>query len=56
MEAYAIAKACHKNKVEFRCFKYVTDSADSQAAQDWTQLVSQGEKHYIEKLKQLSLY
>ncbi len=56
MEAYAIAKACHKNNVEFRCFKYVTDSADSNAHQDWTQLVAQGEKHYIEKLKQLSLY
>jgi adenosylhomocysteine nucleosidase len=56
MEAYAIAKACYNNKVEFRCFKYVTDSADSNASQDWNQLVSQGEKHYINKLKQLSLY
>ena len=54
MEAYAIAKACHNNKIEFRCFKYVTDSADANAGHDWTQLVSQGESYYIEKLKQFS--
>jgi|TARA_R110000868_G_scaffold16823_5_gene74570 adenosylhomocysteine nucleosidase len=56
MEAYAIAKACYYSSIEFICFKYVTDSADTNASTDWKQTVSLGEKHYINKLKELSIY
>jgi adenosylhomocysteine nucleosidase len=56
MEAYAIAKVCHSMGVEFLCYKFITDSADSSANQDWNTLVSSGQTHYIEKLKELNLF
>ena len=56
MEAYAIAKVCQHYNIEFVCFKYITDSADVDAHADWKHTVSLGEKHYINKLKELSIY
>ena len=35
MEAYALAKVCLQEQVQFACAKYVTDGADHQAADDW---------------------
>jgi len=35
MEAYALAKACRIAGAEFACAKYVSDSADAQAARHW---------------------
>ncbi|MDA7770536.1 5'-methylthioadenosine/S-adenosylhomocysteine nucleosidase [Candidatus Pelagibacter sp.] len=35
MEAYAIAKVCKLEKIEFRCFKYISDNADHNANLDW---------------------
>jgi len=35
MEAYAIAKVCLHFSVPFRCFKYISDSADENASEDW---------------------
>jgi adenosylhomocysteine nucleosidase len=35
MEAYALAKACLLEGAAFGCAKYVTDGADSAAAEDW---------------------
>ena len=55
MEAYAIAKVCQHYNIEFVCFKYITDSADVNAHADWKHTVSLGEKHYINKLKELSI-
>jgi adenosylhomocysteine nucleosidase len=55
MEAYAIAKACVRNKIEFRCFKYITDQADEQAHDSWKQSVSNGEKFFIAKLLELGV-
>jgi len=55
MEAYAIAKACEKHRVEFLCFKYVSDQANATANQDWRDSVAQGQLHYINKLKELNL-
>ena len=55
MEAYAIAKVCQHYNIEFVCFKYITDSADVDAHADWKHTVSLGEKHYINKLKELSI-
>ena len=55
MEAYAIAKACLRNKIEFRCFKYITDQANDQAHDSWKQSVSMGEKFFIAKLLELGV-
>ena len=55
MEAYAIAKACAKYNVEFVCWKYISDQANQNAHNDWKQQVSQGQPHYINKLKEFNL-
>jgi adenosylhomocysteine nucleosidase len=55
MEAYAIAKTCAKYRVEFVCWKYISDHANQDAHNDWQQQVSQGQSHYISKLKELQL-
>lgn len=46
MEAYAIAKVCKKLMMPFKCYKYVTDLADENAATDWQSNVSKGEKEF----------
>ena len=35
MEAYAIAKVCKLEKIQFKCFKYISDKADENAENDW---------------------
>jgi adenosylhomocysteine nucleosidase len=55
MEAYAIAKVCLRNRVEFRCFKYITDQADHSAHTTWQDAVAQGEKFFISKLQELGV-
>ena len=35
MEAYAIAKVCKFENVEFKCFKYISDNANKDAENDW---------------------
>ena len=42
MEAYAIAKTCFKEKINFKCFKYISDSADENSASDWEENVHKG--------------
>lgn len=49
MEAYAIAKACQYHGVDFRCFKYISDSADENANNEWHETVADGEPFYIEQ-------
>ena len=43
MEAYAIAKVCYLNKVDFVSFKYITDDGD---ADDWKKNVNKGIKEF----------
>ncbi len=40
MEAYALAKACRVQGVDFACAKYVSDGADAQAAAHWKENVA----------------
>ena len=54
MEAFAIAKVCKLHNVDFRCFKFISDNADSEAKDDWVDNVSQGSSLFIEKLKTLN--
>ena len=42
MEAYALAKICLQKNVEFHCFKFVSDNANGDAANDWTQQFERG--------------
>jgi len=42
MEAYAIAKVCKLEKIEFRCFKYISDNADKNANIDWNENLALG--------------
>ena len=53
MEAYAIAKICKMNDVDFRCFKYISDQADDNASQDWKENVAWGRGLFIEKIKEI---
>ncbi len=55
MEAYSIAKVCLLNDIEFKCFKFISDSADDTAAKDWETNCANGFKLFIEKLKLLNL-
>ena len=55
MEAYAIAKICYLKAIKFRCFKYISDSADEGATDDWIKNVSNGKKLFIERMRNLVL-
>ena len=55
MEAYSIAKVCKANDIEFICFKYISDAADSNASNDWQSNVSKGEELFLETIKSLNI-
>jgi adenosylhomocysteine nucleosidase len=42
MEAYAIAKVCKLENIEFKCFKYISDNADDKADNDWNKNLAKG--------------
>ena len=42
MEAYALAKICQQKAIDFHCFKFISDNADGDAAQDWSQQLAIG--------------
>ena len=42
MEAYAIAKVCKLENIEFKCFKYISDNADENADNDWNKNLVKG--------------
>jgi adenosylhomocysteine nucleosidase len=48
MEAYAIAKCCYRNNVDFVSFKYITDGADGDAATDWLENCEKGAAKFLE--------
>ena len=53
MEAYAIAKICKMNDIDFRCFKYISDQADDNASQDWKENIALGKELFIKKIKEI---
>ena len=53
MEAFAIAKVCRLKNIDFRCFKFISDNADSEAKNDWVDNVSLGAKLFIEKISNM---
>jgi adenosylhomocysteine nucleosidase len=42
MEAYAIAKVCKLENIQFKCFKYISDNADHNANSDWNENLALG--------------
>ena len=46
MEAYAIAKVCKLENINFRCFKYISDNADENSSNDWNQNLKLGAKAF----------
>ena len=48
MEAYALAKVCRKFSIPFISFKYISDSADSDAGFDWKKNLESGQKLFLE--------
>lgn len=47
MEAFALAKVCFHKKVEFRCFKFISDGADADAADDWPRHMAAGADRFV---------
>jgi adenosylhomocysteine nucleosidase len=48
MEAYALAKACRIEGAGFACAKYVSDSADENAAEHWRENVAGAADAFVE--------
>lgn len=51
MEAYAIAKVCHKFTIPFTCVKYASDFADENAAEHWKDNVAKGKQMFLDWLE-----
>ena len=52
MEAYALAKVCKLERIEFKCFKYISDNADSNASSDWIENCKKGAKLFQIKMNE----
>ena len=55
MEAYAFAKICKLENINFRCFKFISDNANETAGNDWIKNCEKGAKLFKHKLKKLNL-
>ena len=53
MEAYAIAKICLLKKINFLCFKYISDNADKNASNNWGKNISNGKIAFQKKMQEL---
>lgn len=51
MEAYAIAKVCAMEGVEFECWKWISDFADENAAETWEENQSAGANAFLDLVK-----
>ena len=51
MEAYAIAKVCKLENIEFKCFKYISDYADKKANIDWNENLILGANAFANLIK-----
>ena len=53
MEAYALAKLCLREDINFFCFKYISDDANESASIDWNKNVSKGGEAFSHQLENL---
>ena len=54
MEAYALAKLCLIENINYFCFKYVSDRANENATEDWKKNVSDGGEAFAILLNSLN--
>ena len=47
MEAYALAKICKIHKIEFKCYKYISDYANDDSSNDWIENCNKGASHFL---------
>lgn len=50
MEAYALAKICYMENIQFSCIKYITDGADESAHNDWQDNLSKAAHAFVRQL------
>ena len=53
MEAYALAKVCHKIGIDFVSFKYITDNVNEKSANDWKENYSKGITEFKKLLNEI---
>ena len=53
MELFAIAAVAHQHQIPWLSFKFISDSADSKAGEQWHEKINHGEELFIDQLKQL---
>ena len=53
MEAYALAKVCKLEGINFKCFKYISDNADENATSYWIENCKKGAKLFKIKMNNL---
>jgi len=53
MELFAIAALAHQHQIPWLSFKFISDSADSKAGEQWHEKINHGEELFMEQLKQL---
>jgi adenosylhomocysteine nucleosidase len=53
MELYAIAAIAHQHRIPWLSFKFISDSADSKAGEQWHEKINHGEELFMEQLKQM---
>ena len=53
MEAYAIAKACKRFNIQFRCFKYISDYVGENSVTNWQSKIAYGRMQYMRMLASL---
>ena len=47
MEAYALAKVCKINNIEFKCYKYISDYANDESSNDWIENCHKGAGEFL---------
>ena len=52
MEAYALAKVCKLEGIDFKCYKFISDNADSNASLDWIENCKKGAKLFHTKMNE----
>ena len=55
MEAFALAKVCLSFNKTFKCFKYISDFADCDAATDWNTKIQNGSKLFADHIIKVGL-
>ncbi len=53
MEAFALAKVCYLEKIDFACVKLISDGADDDAQKHWQETLLEGPEAFLEIYQKL---